>query len=116
MNPRGYPRVVVAVLLPAFLWACCSVRPVRGQDVSGGNGGAAPFSPVQMTTDDDGNDYSEEILIGFFAVVVAVLVVLGLRADRDWATDPSGRRAYASSTTERSVQLDASGLGWRARF
>lgn len=104
---------------------------------------AAPVARAQtLTTDPEtggltsssssGSDYSDDILIGLFVVVVGILIVLGIQSDRSTWNQRSMPEAYAFDTKAREGSLqypheahpelvgeatwDVTGLGLRARF
>lgn len=92
-------RMITLLLIPLLLWAWTPVPVAYGQT-----------SSLSETSDSSGNDNStsQTILIGMFAGVIAILIILGIKSDYGSWGKGAELEAYASRhiSTENGWALD----------
>lgn len=87
-----WKRTTACILVPVML-SCgvlCSTATAQTVDNSS-------LNPIGSS--DGGDKTNEYILIGLFAVVVGVLLILGVKSDRDWR-HAAAPRQYAARVNE----------------
>jgi hypothetical protein len=87
---------VYALLVPALLFASGPIAwgQAVGQDAT-----------VVSTASSDDDGYEDEILIGLFVVVVSILVILGIRSDREYRSEKEKRVEYAYHDADEADEL-----------
>lgn len=75
----NWKKILCMVLVPALLMF-----------------GPGPL-PVQAAEDD--SQVPETVLVGFFVVIIGVLVILGIRSDREWNKADDSELLYVEADT-----------------
>ena len=99
---------LVTLLIPMMLLCWGPVSSLQAQQ--------ADLNPVTVNQDDDKTD--DYILIGLFAVVLGILIVLGIKTDRERSRVELDEKygAYAMGAKEDPAPMELTPDGVRVRF